>query len=222
MIELTCDRCEQTITASDDQAGRKIDCPHCGDVNRVPEGAAAPDRSSGPDRSSARADRAAARGLPPDSGPEVRVMRARPSLLRSRPFTSLVLGLGPLALALGVGAAMNANNADWQRFWYLFVGAPVLGWIILGGWALLKGHSQCLIVTNKRTIHRTGLFSRSTSEVMHDHVRNVEINQSFLDRVFRVGHVGLSSAGQFDIEIAIDDIPNPGALREIIDLYRPW
>ena len=36
MIEIECDNCERVFEVSPKQAGGKVPCPHCGDVNRVP------------------------------------------------------------------------------------------------------------------------------------------------------------------------------------------
>ena len=37
MIDIECDNCEKTFEVSDDQAGGKVACPMCGDINRVPD-----------------------------------------------------------------------------------------------------------------------------------------------------------------------------------------
>ena len=38
MITIECDNCEKPFEVENDQAGAKVPCPECGDVNRVPEG----------------------------------------------------------------------------------------------------------------------------------------------------------------------------------------
>lgn len=78
-----------------------------------------------------------------------------------------------------------------------------------------------ITVTNKRCIWRRGFLSKSTSEVLHDHVRNIQIDQSFLNRVFNVGQVGISSAGQDGVEIQAFAIPRPMEVKKTIDHYRP-
>ena len=80
---------------------------------------------------------------------------------------------------------------------------------------------MALEITNKRTIQRKGLFSRATSEVLHDHVRNIQVEQSFVDRVLRVGSVGISSSGQDGIEVLVRNMPSPKKIRSVIDKYRP-
>ncbi len=211
MILIHCDRCEQKLTFGDEFAGQKVECPHCGDMNKLPaSGEAAPTSSAAPDR-------AAAHGLPPDDGPETRVITVRPSLIRSRPFLAAALGLAPLALMIALWIMIPSDK---RPVWVL-VALPALGWLVLGSWALFVRISTSLEITNKRTVIHEGLLSRSTSEVLHDHVRNIEIDQSFINRVCRVGKIGISSSGQDGIEVECEHIPDPRRLKEVIDLYRP-
>ena len=77
-----------------------------------------------------------------------------------------------------------------------------------------------LTISNKRTIRHEGIIRRHTSEVLHDHVRNVAIKQSFLQRMLNVGYIGISSSGQDGIEIEVRDIPRPYAVKALIDEYR--
>lgn len=213
MIEVECDRCEKTLSFPDDQAGERQPCPHCGDINRVP-GTPAAKAASGDAKP---IDRAAEAGLPPDSGPEQRVKLVRPAMLRARPFS--FLGLAAVLLG-GLGTLIYT----------LFAGPAWLGWVagiaallalgVLGVWKVLT-FAASLEVTNKRSIMRTGLLRRSSSEVLHDSIRNIQIDQTFWNRVWRVGKIGISSSGQDGIEISLPDLPRPDEVRRVIDLYRP-
>lgn len=223
MIRITCDRCEKVLEIPDDLQGRKVECPSCGDVNQVP--GKAPGRSGTADRRTGRSsthddahDRAVAAGLPPDSGPETRVLLVHPALFRARPLQSLLIILLMLAAAFGI-------------VWFLW-GSPhrAMTWVSAAVFAAgvltilfwkVGTLTEALEITNKRTIERRGLFSKATTEVVHDHVRNVQITQSFWERIWRVGRLGLSSSAQDDVEIVMDDLPDPERLKRIIDLYRP-
>ncbi len=175
MITKNCDNCETLLEFEEDQAGMKVRCPDCGDVNLVPES----------ESTFSSDDRAIAAGLPPDSGPEQDVMVLRPSMWRSHPFlTVFTLGLFTLAM------------------WIRHLGERIR-------------------ITNKRTIWRTGFMSKSTTEVLHDHVRNITIDQSFIDRLLNVGDLGIASSGQDGVEIIARRIPHPADVKRVIDLYRP-
>lgn len=229
MIRVRCDNCEKLLEAPDDLAGQKVACPACGDVRVLPGSGAADDGQragsqqslSSPTPTPAPAktpDRAAAAGLPPDSGPEQRVMVVRTAMFRSR------LGLAAL-VAAGLGAALagmvyfGGVNKQPAMFW-VSVAVFAIGLGVLVVWKIAHLGTR-LEITNKRTIARRGLISRATTEVLHDHVRNVQITQSVWQRVLRIGRVGLSSAADDTVEIVMDDLPSPDRIRRVIDLYRP-
>jgi uncharacterized membrane protein YdbT with pleckstrin-like domain len=99
--------------------------------------------------------------------------------------------------------------------------SPVgIGLVLLFCW-WLSCKAQDLTVTSKRTIYRRGILAKSTSEVRHADVRNIVVTQSFLQRVFGVGTVAISSAGQADFEITISGIPDPQRVQAAIDQLRP-
>ena len=77
-----------------------------------------------------------------------------------------------------------------------------------------------LIVTNKRCILQKGILSRSTSEVRHVDVRNVQVKQGIIERLVKVGTLKVSSAAQSDFEIVIQGIPDPYYTRDVIDRSR--
>lgn len=222
MISKSCDRCERTIEVADDKAGQKVECPFCGDTNLMPRGDAVvspPVRSVSAERQ-ARMDRAVAAGYPPDHGPEQRVVMVRPAWVRSRPaqfFGAALAGLAGL-----VFGAIHLISPQAVPLWAAIIAVLALVGCggLIGFWWFVS-LSAALEVTNKRTVSRRGLLSRSTSEVLHDNIRNVQIEQTFWQRVWGVGSIGISSSGQDGIEIQMERIPGPQKLQQVIDLYRP-
>ena len=208
MIVLQCDKCEQQISAEDELAGTKITCPHCGDVNRVPTPSAASGAPAPDDR---------VRDEP--QGAERDLLIVRPSLWRSRPITTSLIALVPPILTI-VGIAQKWSPMANYWGWAL----PLLGWIMLLAWWFRKTRFELLRVTNERSIHRRGLLARSTSEVLHKHVRNIRIDQSFLQRLLNVGSISIDgSAGGGNgnqAEVVIRDIPGPRRLKALIDEHR--
>jgi len=220
MIDFTCDRCERTLEVPDEKAGSKFECPDCGDMNIVPSSDIAP-TASGPD--SHQADALSRMGLPPDSGPEKRVLRASPSIFRGSPFRCVGLAILPVAAPLGLyfllGQLGTAGQSTYT--WWAFAIVAALSWGWLGVWWVFTVLGRSFEITNKRTIERRGIVRRDTSEVLHDHVRNIQISQSVINRILNVGSIGISSSGQDGIEILMKDLPKPGKLKEVIDAYRP-
>ena len=123
------------------------------------------------------------------------VFSAHPAMFRSNPIAFLLCVL--LIPVFGLGLAM-------LFFWWL----DTLG--------------TTLTVTDQRTILRKGLLSKFTTEVFHVDVRNIQLGQTFFQRIFGVGHIGISSAGQAGIEIEVDGIPTPNVIKEILYKARQW
>ena len=219
VITTRCDRCDAPLSFPDDHAGRRVPCPHCGDINRLAEATTPPEVIATPGvPKPKRADRAAAAGFPPDHGPEQPVRLVRPAMLRARPLSFAVASL----LLVGGLAAGLAFLIVTPLAWASVLGGLValVGGIWLGVWKVLT-LAAGLEITTKRTIERRGLFRRDTSEVLHDNIRNIQVNQTFWQRVWNVGGIGISSSGQDGIEVQMKDIPRPRDLQRIIDLYRP-
>lgn len=95
----------------------------------------------------------------------------------------------------------------------------IVGLIILLVW-WIKCKATTLIVTTDRTRLRRGILSKSVTEVWHSDVRNVQLEQTFFQRIFDVGMIGISSSGQSGMEIAVSGIPQPEHVKELIDRHR--
>ena len=164
-------------------------------------------------------DRAEQAGFPPDYGPEQAVLSVRKSWIRCRPLGFVV------AIILAVAGITGMVYFHWfatSQAW-LFWPATILAFGSLGTltWWWISRFTSSLEITNKRAVLRRGLFSKSTSEVLHDNIRNVTVDQTFWERVFKVGSLGIASSGQDGIEIMCSNLPDPEKIRKIIDLYRP-
>jgi len=57
---------------------------------------------------------------------------------------------------------------------------------VVGYWMLLSQFTT-LTVTDDRTIYQEGFVSRETSEVQHNDVRNIQLDQSFVRRLLGIG-----------------------------------
>jgi membrane protein YdbS with pleckstrin-like domain/phage FluMu protein Com len=208
MTKISCDNCEKIFEAPAEKAGSKMPCPHCGDINRVPaEEAPAPAPAS--------SGAAAA-----ESGREEELCVVRPAMFRAHPFRYLLIIMlllcGP---ALAVWSWTSETFPAWIVTW---LGIPVSagGAIWFVGWWVSSHFWRKLVVSNKRTVRHEGIVTRHTTEVLHDHVRSVDIRQSFLQRVLSVGAIGIDSAGQDGVEIEMHDIPRPYDVKKVIDRFR--
>ena len=200
MIQIVCDNCERTFEVDPSEAGGKVPCPDCGDVNRVPAAAAA----GGPGDD--------------DDGAEREIMVVRPGMFRAHPFRYMLI----VVLFVGgiVGAILFATAATWSGLWIPCALVSVAALIWFAQWWMSTHWWVKLVITNKRSIRHEGIVKRHTTEVLHNHVRSVDIQQTFLERIFGIGTIGIDSAGQDGIEITIIDIPRPYQVKEIVDRYR--
>ena len=123
------------------------------------------------------------------------------------------------ATLLEINPAMFRNHPLGFILSVILIAAAGAGLVILGIWWLTT-KAATLTVTNKRTIQRTGLISKRTTEVLHRDVRNIEIDQSISQRMFGVGSIGIASAGQSGIEIQFAGVRDPDGVKALIDRYR--
>jgi len=218
-VQITCDNCNTTIDVADPTPGQKVACPRCGDVN-VLRGAGPGTASVGTparrDAAPAREDRASVAGYPPATGPEVDVLRVRPALFRAHPL--LVTGLTLIVVGGAVGAVVAATTALIP----VAVAAAVAALVALGVLVVMKIKclGEGLVITTKRTIDREGLLRKTTSEVLHIDIRNVQVVKGVWERLWRVGTLSISSAADDVAEVRMRHIPSPDRVRAIIDLYR--
>lgn len=125
---------------------------------------------------------------------------------------------GPERTLLEVSPRLFGGN------WFVHALMILLCFVVVGvffymvEWLVCRGTR--LVVTNRRTTLSRGILDRQTSEVRHSDVRNVRVGQSFVQRMFRVGTIEISSAGQADVEIAVKGIADPQSIAKLIREQR--
>lgn len=137
--------------------------------------------------------------------------QAHPSMFRNRPIWFLLLTLAPTWFLVRSRHDMSARGV---AFVLVMVCAPIL--IV---W-LLRCLSTRLTIDEETILLRRGLLSSDLNEIHHADVKNVRVHQSLIQRLLGVGTLGISSAGQGDIEILVEGIPNPRKARDIINRLR--
>ena len=118
----------------------------------------------------------------------------------------------------------EAHPAMFRNHPFYFVLCVLLVPLVIGIILLLIWWVQVLgtklTVTNEQTTLRRGILSKFTNDVFHSNVRNIQVRQSFFQRLFNVGWIGISSAGQAGLEIEVNGIFDPEQVKEIIDEHR--
>jgi len=162
-------------------------------------------------------------GIAEEVGEEI-LLDVRPSMFYAHPFRYIGLVLLSLAgLVLAIVAPLSAAVPQWLVWPAITIMLVcAITWSV---WWFNTHLSIALTVTNKRAILRRGFLSRATSEVLHSHIRNIRVDQSFLQRIFGVGRLRIDTAaggGGNVVEIDMKDVPRPNEIKELIDPYRDW
>lgn len=218
LLNYRCPNCQQRAEVQSEQVGQIQICAACSHPYQpeVPTGRLLTQRDDG--RWAAAGDRLA--GGP--SANEVTLVMVRPAMFRARPLRyigligGIIIGLAGLIYFGAQGD--NSAISSWPRPVALVCGV-LFGLLSLSSLAymvywLISVRNDTLQITNERTIWERGILDRATSEVQHDDVRNIQIKQTFLERILGVGNIAISSAGQDEMEIEIHAIPDPDAVAD--------
>ena len=217
-----CPFCDHEVNSTLEHLDGPVVCPECNKPFEMEMPTAVVTSVQDVDEKSASKKRLAAE---PD---ERTLVEVHPVVFRTRPVATLALGAVCLvAVAVMIVSATGMDIAGYSLSGIATLGpAPLLTWVgaitllVVAGvilyWILVSRFTT-LTVTDDRTIYQRGIVSRETSEVQHDDVRNIQLDQSFAQRLLKVGGIGVSSSGQDDLEIVASGLPHP---EQIIELIR--
>lgn len=153
--------------------------------------------------------------LKPVSGETV-LYEAHPSMFRNHPLWFI----GMILFCL-LGFALPFLPIDTSGTTKLVeIAVPLLIGLIMFLLWWLKCKGTTLTVTSERTSCRRGILSKSVTEVWHQDIRNVQLDQTLLQRILNVGKIGISSAGQAGLEISVSGMPHPDKVKGLIDEHR--
>ncbi len=149
------------------------------------------------------------------------LIKVHPVVIRRHLLGTLILLMIIAASGFGLWwSLVRADNDAWSQFASWLSVAGLVGVLFALGWWYLTSIATTLTITDNRTILREGLIQKKTSEVQHDDVRNLQVKQSFFQRLLGIGEVGISSSGQDDLEIVVQHVPDPGGIAEVIRRHQ--
>jgi hypothetical protein len=148
---------------------------------------------------------------------ESELAKVHPAMFRRRPFSWLGLALAAAAGVLGMIYAAATGGREWL-VWLSALVAVAAAITFFVWW--IRTLCTTLTVTNVRTSLRRGILKKETSEVRHRDVRNLQVQQNLLERMFGVGTLEVSSSGQDVMEVAVDGVPKPEELAELIRKHQ--
>ncbi len=225
-----CPHCHAVMEIEPQLVGEHVTCVNCQKPFEAAASQSVPIAES-PAAKSRRTEHHPVVDAPADEERELQTLH--PAMFRNHPFwyTFLILmlacGLTGVGLVFARQANMDLSALEipdspllegnillWTRNVLIVVSAVAyLIWRVKTWFITLR-------ITSERTIYQQGLIARSTSEVRHDDVRNLQIDQSLLERLLDVGSIAISSAGQDDCEIRAHGIPDPSGIVEAIRMRQ--
>ena len=82
---------------------------------------------------------------------------------------------------------------------------------------LVKRMATRYIISTERLNIRTGILSKHVQQTSIDRVQNVNTEQTFLDRILRVGSVDFDTAGTDDSDFTFRGVASPAAIVAAVD-----
>jgi uncharacterized membrane protein YdbT with pleckstrin-like domain len=107
---------------------------------------------------------------------------------------------------------LEARPSWWNFFWHWFffwlIVPPIIAWV--------RRHSLVLRVYEDRVSLEQGLLSKQVSDVFIVDVRDIQVNQTLLQRMFGIGDVEIGTAAIEGWEEAAEGLPDPIKIRDLI------
>jgi uncharacterized membrane protein YdbT with pleckstrin-like domain len=138
---------------------------------------------------------------------EALVWRGRPSWRSMMSFWISILVLALVVLVVGI----LVDQATWAGL----AAAIIAAFGLARGW--LERVATLYTITDRRIIIRKGILARKERAAHIDRVQNVNLTQSFADRLFGVGTLDFDTAGTEDSDFSFTGIADPDELRTRID-----
>lgn len=203
-----CPECQARLEAEEGAVGREIECPEC--HTPVTLGT----REARPEPAGSERGKKAFRVTAKDIDPEKEVFRTRPTLLFSGPAILGVLLAAAGAASLLFFAASATAPLGIAALVVLGIGIILFLVALVGVW------SCRIVVTSERTQLVRGILSRHSTEVRHEDVATLKVEQNLLQRLLGHGHVMLSSAGESDMEIVARSVKHPDRVAALVRQYQ--
>ena len=116
-----------------------------------------------------------------------------------------------------VGAALIGAIVWLAVGWFAALGtvAVLVALVVLYG--LIKRTATSYLVSNQRLYIRRGILSTKVQQTRIDRVQNVNTEQSFRERLLRVGTVDFDTAGTDASEFRFAGISDPNRIATVVD-----
>jgi uncharacterized membrane protein YdbT with pleckstrin-like domain len=124
-------------------------------------------------------------------------------------------GLLGAAVGAGIAALVTAIGSGFSAGTTIVVFVVLTALVILGGflWRMTTTYT----ITNQRLTIRRGILSRHLQQTRVERVQNVNVDQSIVDRLVRVGQVDFDTAGTDDSDFTFRGVASPDQVVRAVD-----
>lgn len=201
-----CPQCHEIIAGDEAVYGQRVKCRKCQAEMIVPQAPASP----GPQTARLIQEAAAAAPLVPDEpSQEADIFKLSPV---ARAFPGQIL-LGVIFIGLGIGLAIRARDFSWPP-WVALVPVAVGVVVLLLLWIRIKSWGYRL--TTQRLFVRRGWLAKHVEEVELYRVKDVTVDQGFLQRLLGYGTITVFSDDESTPETDLIRISRPITVKEMI------
>jgi membrane protein YdbS with pleckstrin-like domain len=206
-ITFECPQCHEHIAGDESMYGQEVQCGKCQATMRAPP-------------TPVHAELQTARLLPEPAGtivtPELEAARPETEVFTRSPVARAFPGrllLGVMLIALAVGLALRAHDFSWPR--WVPVAPLALGLLVLLLlWITVKSSSYRL--TTQRLFVRHGWWARQSNELELYRVKDVVVNQRWLQRLLGYGTITVLADDDSTPQVDLAGISRPMAVKEMI------
>lgn len=111
---------------------------------------------------------------------------------------------------------LEVEPSWWHYFWHL-----VFGWLLIPlVIALWQQASLTLRVYPDRVVWESGLVRKRVIDLALTEIRTIAINQSFFQRLCRIGNITMATSGVQGYELTARGLPHPEQINALIAAQR--
>jgi len=140
----------------------------------------------------------------------------RPAWRNQWLLLTLITLWGLITILITVGVAFDKASPDDLTMLAISWGVFVLLVLV----AMYNKYSWRYILRDDQVQSLHGIVARDMKSIRLQDIRNVNVKQSFFQRIFNIGDVQFSSAGGSGIEVAFFGVLDPMALQEKVQSDR--
>lgn len=214
-LKFNCPHCQQPLEAPEAMFGQEFNCPACNGALKLPSPPAAESASPSP------ADRQTQ--ACPFCGEDI-----LQTAIKCKHCGEFLDGRAKQPnLHHPKKAGFQIENEMWKgkpsHLCYLahyILGALLLLVFGLGLlfilYALLDRNTRIYTLTNRRVMSKAGIISRNIHEVGLKDIRNINLKQGIMERLFGLGTVEIASAGTAGVEVRFVGVRDPMRVRDLV------